>query len=136
MLEHLRELAELARSCDSDPVGQKVLRRATLDSRSFYGKGQLQNVADEARELQATLLICDDELTGGQVRNIEKTTGMACMDRTGLILAIFEQRAQSREAKAQVELHLNKPELSLVERCGTLLLEGLQNHSQLPPERS
>jgi GTP-binding protein HflX len=102
--DHLRELAELARSCDAEPVGQRVLRRATLDSRSYYGKGQLVNVAQEAKELQATLLICDDELTGGQVRNIEKATGLACMDRTGLILAIFEQRAQSREARAQVEL--------------------------------
>lgn len=104
VLEHLRELAELARSCGAEPVGQRILRRATLDSRTYYGKGQLELVAEEARGLQVTLLVSDDDLTGGQVRNIEKATGMGCLERTGLILAIFEQRAQSREAKAQVEL--------------------------------
>ena len=70
----------------------------------FFGKGQIEGVANEARRLDATVLICDDELSGGQVRNLEKTTGMTCLDRTGLILTIFEHRAKSREAKAQVEL--------------------------------
>ena len=104
ILEHLRELAELVRSCGMEPMGQKILRRATLDSRSYYGKGQVQTVAEEARGLQVTVLVSDDDLTGGQVRNIEKATGMGCLERTSVILAIFEQRAQSREAKAQVEL--------------------------------
>ena len=104
ILEHLRELAELVRSCGMEPMGQKILRRATVDSRSYYGKGQVQTVAEEARGLQVTVLVSDDDLTGGQVRNIEKATGMGCLERTSVILAIFEQRAQSREAKAQVEL--------------------------------
>jgi len=102
--EHLTELAELVRSCDMEPVGRHVLRRATIDSRTFYGSGQLETVADEARFQGAEYLICDDELSGSQVHNIEKLTGLKAVDRTGLILAIFEQRAQSREAKAQVEL--------------------------------
>lgn len=102
--DHLAELAELARSCDLEPMGRERLKRADLDARLFYGKGQLEALSQRAKHLGCTLLVCDDELTGGQVRNIEKVTGMTCLDRTGLILAIFEQRAKSREARAQVEL--------------------------------
>jgi GTP-binding protein HflX len=102
--DHLAELGELARACGMEPLGQQHLKRPTVDARCFYGKGQVASVAEEARRLGAEYLICDDELSGSQVRNIEKTTGLRCMDRTGLILAIFEQRAKTREAKAQVEL--------------------------------
>ena len=102
--DHLAELAELARACDLEPAGQQLLKRPMVDSRSFYGRGQVEAVADEARRREAEFLICDDELSGSQVRNIEKITGLGCMDRTGLILAIFERRAKTREAKAQVEL--------------------------------
>jgi GTP-binding protein HflX len=102
--DHLAELKELVRSCGMTPAGAKVLRRALIDPRSFYGKGQLAAVANEANRLMATRLVCDDELSGGQVRNIEKATGLKAMDRTGLILTIFELRAQTREARAQVEL--------------------------------
>ncbi|MDP2875792.1 MAG: GTPase HflX [Holophaga sp.] len=102
--EHLDELAELTRACGMDPAGRHQLRRPVIEARTFFGKGQIESVADEARRLDATVLICDDELSGGQVRNLEKATGMTCLDRTGLILTIFEHRAKSREAKAQVEL--------------------------------
>jgi GTPase len=102
--DHLAELTELARACGMDPASRHHLKRSMVDSRSFYGRGQLETVSEEARSLEAEYLICDDELSGSQVRNIEKITGLRCMDRTGLILAIFEQRAKSREAKAQVEL--------------------------------
>jgi GTP-binding protein HflX len=102
--DHLTELAELVRACGMEPVGQQILKRPTVDTRTFYGRGQIESVAMDARRLEAEYLVCDDELSGSQVRNIEKTTGLQCMDRTGLILAIFEQRAKTREAKAQVEL--------------------------------
>ena len=102
--EHLRELAELARACDLEPVGAEVLRRPLVEGRTFYGKGQLEAACDAAKRGGATLLLCDDELSGSQVRNIEKATGMEVLDRTGLILAIFERRARTREARAQVEL--------------------------------
>nr|WP_320132950.1 GTPase HflX [uncultured Holophaga sp.] len=102
--DHLAELAELARACGMEAVGQQVLKRSQLEARTFFGKGQLEGAAAQARRQGATMLICDDELSGSQVRNIEKATGMECLDRTGLILTIFELRAQTREAKAQVEL--------------------------------
>jgi len=102
--DHLAELGELARACGMEPTGRRQLRRPTIEARCFYGRGQVEVVAEEARRAQAECLICDDELSGSQARNIEKLTGLHCMDRTGLILAIFEQRAKTREAKAQVEL--------------------------------
>ncbi len=118
---HLAELEELARACDLEPVGRERLKRATLESRTFYGKGQIEAVAGKARNLGATLLLCDNELSGSQVRNLEKATGMGVLDRTGLILAIFEQRAQTREAKAQVELARYEYELPRLKGAWTHL---------------
>ena len=111
----------MARACELLPVGRQRLRRATVEARLFYGKGQLELVADEARRQGARLLICDNELSGGQIRNIEKATGMDCLDRTGLILSIFEQRAQTREAKAQVELARYEYELPRLKGAWTHL---------------
>ena len=119
--EHLAELEELAKACELLPVGRQRLRRATVEARLFYGKGQLESVSDDAKRPGARLLICDNELSGGQIRNIEKATGMDCLDRTGLILAIFEQRAQTREAKAQVELARYEYELPRLKGAWTHL---------------
>jgi GTP-binding protein HflX len=102
--EHLVELAELVHACGMEPVGSRVLRRHALDPRTYYGRGQIEEAAREARTLQATLLVCDDDLTGGQVHAIQKATGLQVLDRTGLILAIFELRARTQEAKVQVDL--------------------------------
>ncbi len=118
---HLTELEELARACDLEPAGRERLKRATIDSRTFYGKGQIEAVAAKARNLGATLLLCDNELSGSQVRNLEKATGFTCLDRTGLILAIFERRAQTREARAQVELARYEYELPRLKGAWTHL---------------
>jgi GTP-binding protein HflX len=119
--EHLAELEELAKACDLEPVGRQRLKRATVEARLFYGKGQLEEVGFEARRQGARILICDNELSGSQIRNIEKAVGMDCLDRTGLILAIFEQRAQTREAKAQVELARYEYELPKLKGAWTHL---------------
>jgi GTP-binding protein HflX len=102
--DHLLELAELARSCGFEVWARRRLKRPQIASRTFYGSGQLEALADEAARQGVRHLICDDELSGSQVNAIEKLTNLICLDRTGLILSIFEQRAQTREAKAQVEL--------------------------------
>jgi GTP-binding protein HflX len=102
--DHLLELAELARSCGFEAGPRRILKRSDIASKTFYGSGQLEALADEAARQDARYLVCDDELRGSQVNAIEKLTGLICLDRTGLILSIFEQRAQTREAKAQVEL--------------------------------
>jgi GTP-binding protein HflX len=102
--DHLLELAELARSCGFAVQSRRILKRSEIASKTFYGSGQLEALAAEVSRQGVTHLICDDELRGSQVNAIEKLTGLICLDRTGLILSIFEQRAQTREAKAQVEL--------------------------------
>jgi GTP-binding protein HflX len=102
--DHLLELAELARSCGFEVQTRRILKRPQIAPRTFYGSGQLEALAEEASRQGTRHLICDDELSGSQVNAIEKLTGLICLDRTGLILSIFEQRAQTREAKAQVEL--------------------------------
>ncbi|MBP1773207.1 MAG: hflX [Holophagaceae bacterium] len=102
--DHLLELAELARSCGFEVQTRRILKRPQIAPRTFYGSGQLEALAEEAARQGTRHLICDDELSGSQVNAIEKLTGLICLDRTGLILSIFEQRAQTREAKAQVEL--------------------------------
>lgn len=102
--DHLLELAELARSCGFEVWARRRLKRSVIAPRTFYGPGQLEALAGEAIRQGVQYLICDDELSGSQVNAIVKLTELVCLDRTGLILAIFEQRAQTREAKAQVEL--------------------------------
>ena len=102
--DHLLELAELARSCGFEVWTRRRLKRPDIAPRTFYGPGQLEALADEAARQGVGHLICDDELSGSQVNAIGKLTSLICLDRTGLILSIFEQRAQTREAKAQVEL--------------------------------
>ena len=102
--EHLDELAQLAESAGAEVAGRAVQGRRAPDPATWIGGGKLEEIAAEARELSAGLLIFDDDLTGSQVKNLEKATGLAIMDRSGLILDIFDQRAQSREARTQVEL--------------------------------
>jgi len=102
--DHLLELGELARSCGFEVHARRILKRSEIATKTFYGSGQLEALSSEASRHGVRHLICDDELRGSQVNAIEKLTGLICLDRTGLILSIFEQRAQTREAKAQVEL--------------------------------
>jgi GTPase len=102
--EHLDELAQLAESAGVEVAGRAVQGRRTPDSATWIGGGKVEELAAAAKELTADLLIFDDDLTGSQVRNLEKATGLSVMDRSGLILDIFDQRAQSREARTQVEL--------------------------------
>ncbi|MDE3032567.1 MAG: GTPase HflX, partial [Acidobacteriota bacterium] len=88
--DHLLELGELARSSGFEVAGRRRLKRHAAAPRTFYGSGQLAAVADEAARQEVRLLVCDDELSGSQVNAIEKLTGLRCLDRTGLILGIFE----------------------------------------------
>jgi len=102
--EHLDELAELAKSAGASVVGRAVQGRKSPDSATFVGKGKAEEIAAEAKALSAGLLIFDDDLSGSQVKNLEKATGLAVMDRSALILDLFDQRARSSEARTQVEL--------------------------------
>ncbi|MDO0821316.1 GTPase HflX [Desulfosporosinus nitroreducens] len=103
-IEDLKELRELARTAGVDVVGQMVQLRRYGQARSYFGSGKLEELIHRLQETEANVLICDDELSPTQSRTLEMETGLKVLDRTGLILDIFAQRAQSREGKLQVEL--------------------------------
>ena len=102
--EDLSELRELARTAGVDVVGQLVQLRRYGQSRSYLGSGKLEELVHRLQETEANVVICDDELSPTQLRTLETETGLKVLDRTGLILDIFAERARSREGKLQVEL--------------------------------
>jgi GTP-binding protein HflX len=102
--EHLQELAELASSAGAQVVGNAIQRRPAPDPATFIGRGKAAEVAEQARAQGADLVVFDDDLTPSQVKNLEETLGVQVMDRSALILEIFNQRARSSEARTQVEL--------------------------------
>jgi GTP-binding protein HflX len=102
--EHLDELAQLAESAGAQVVGRAVQARKAPDPATYIGKGKVEELAAAAKELAADLLLFDDDLAASQVKNVEEASGLPAMDRSALILEIFDQRARSREARTQVEL--------------------------------
>ncbi len=102
--EHLDELAQLADTAGAVVVGRAVQSRKAPDPATFIGSGKAEEIGEAARELGADLLLFDDDLSGSQVKNLEEATKLSVMDRSALILDIFDLRAQSREARTQVEL--------------------------------
>ena len=100
----LDELASLARAAGAEPVGRVMQTRSTPDAKSFVGKGKVEEIHDLIHATGAQTVIFDDELTPGQLRNLEERFGVKVIDRTALILDIFALHARSGEGKAQVEL--------------------------------
>lgn len=102
--EHLDELALLADTAGAVVLDRVIQERKQLDPAFYIGKGKAQEVAELVKENELDLIIFDDDLTPAQVRNLENSTGVKVIDRSGLILDIFARRAKTREAKTQVEL--------------------------------
>ncbi len=102
--EHLRELDALARSAGAEVLGQLTCRRAAPDARLYIGSGQARAVAEQVEATGADLVVVNHAISPGQQRNLEREVGVRVLDRTGLILDIFAQRARSHEGKLQVEL--------------------------------
>ncbi len=102
--EYLDELELLADTAGADTLSKHLQQRFSPDVSTYTGKGKLHEIATEAEALQADLVIFDDELTGSQIRNIEKIVKRKVLDRTGLILDIFAFRAKSTASRNQVEL--------------------------------
>ena len=101
--KHLDELERLVDTAGGEVVGRDVRERASLDPATFIGSGAVEEIAAAAAALSAGLVIFDDDLSPGQVRNLEKSLPRVT-DRAGLILEIFSLHARSREARTQVEL--------------------------------
>src|ERR1700733_2439627 len=102
--EDLEEFEQLARSAGAQPVARITGRRARPDPRYFVGSGKAAEIASSARAHQADLILVDHPLSPSQERNLEQLTGLRVLDRSGLILDIFAQRARSFEGKLEVEL--------------------------------
>ena len=98
------EFRELAVSAGAIIVDEVVSSRRRPDPRYFIGKGKLDELADSVRDHCAELVICAAPLSPSQERNLEKVLKCRVLDRAGLILDIFAQRARSFEGKLQVEL--------------------------------
>jgi GTP-binding protein HflX len=102
--EYLDELAFLAETAGAVAVKTFYQKLAHPDSRTFIGKGKLEEIKDYVWEKEIQLAIFDDELTGSQISNIQKELGINTIDRSDLILDIFARRARTAQAKVQVEL--------------------------------
>ncbi len=102
--EQLDELAALADTAGAEPVARIVQSRNDPDPATFVGKGKIGEIHDAVHRRNADSVILDDELSAGQLRNLEERLGTKVIDRTALILDIFALHARSREGKAQVEL--------------------------------
>lgn len=118
LLDELEELAITAGVAVVKKISQK---RQAKDTSTFVGKGMAEQIGFLRQELDANLVIFDDELSGAQVRNIERFIGAKVIDRTTLILDIFAQRAISKEGKLQVELAQLKYRLPRLIGFGTQL---------------
>ncbi len=98
------EFKALAASAGAIPVGVVLATRPRPDPKYFVGTGKAEEIRGRAVELGAEVVLVDQELSPSQERNLEKLTGCRVLDRNGLILDIFAQRARSFEGKLQVEL--------------------------------
>ncbi len=102
--EYLDELAFLAETAGALAVKRFTQKLAQPDSRSFVGKGKLEEIKKYVESRDVQLVIFDDELSGSQIQNIEKELNTVTIDRSDLILDIFARRAKTAQAKTQVEL--------------------------------
>ncbi len=98
------EFKALAASAGALPVGVVLASRPRPDPKYFVGTGKAEEIRVRAAEIGAEVVLVDQELSPSQERNLEKLTGCRVLDRNGLILDIFAQRARSFEGKLQVEL--------------------------------
>ena len=100
----LAELARLAETAGSEVLEGLVQRRTRPDAATYIGSGKAHELADVVRAVGADTVICDGELSPGQLRQLEGVLKVKVIDRTALILDIFAQHATSRDGKLQVEL--------------------------------
>lgn len=103
-VEYLEELKFLAETAGANTLKIFTQKLAHPDSRTFVGKGKLEEIKKYISQRNVALVIFDDELTGSQITNIEKELQVTTIDRSDLILDIFASRAKTAQAKVQVEL--------------------------------
>ena len=102
--EPLEELSRLAETAGATIVHTMVQNRVSIDPVYYIGKGKAVELSRLVKEMDVDVLICDDDLTPAQVKNLEKVIDEKVIDRSELILDIFATRAKTIQAKLQVEL--------------------------------
>lgn len=100
----LDELGDLAKTAGAEVVGRLIQKREAINKATYLGKGKIEELKNYIEMVEATGIICDDELNPNQIRNLENALDTKVMNRTLLILDIFAKRASSAEGKVQVEL--------------------------------
>lgn len=100
----LDELEELAKTAGAVTVAKVIQNREAVHPGTYIGKGKIAEVKEMVQVLQATGVVCDDELSPAQLKNLEMELETKVIDRTVMILDIFAQRASTKEGKIQVEL--------------------------------
>lgn len=100
----LDELEELVKAANGIVVSRVIQRKDKLNAAHFIGKGKAEEIRNYCEELDITTVVFNDELSGAQLRNLEKLIDRKIVDRTNLILDIFASRASSKEGKLQVKL--------------------------------
>ena len=117
----LEELKDLASTAGADTVGVVIQNREQVHPGTYVGKGKIEEIKDLLWELEATGIICDDELSPAQMKNLQDELDAKVMDRTLVILDIFASRASTSEGKIQVELAQLKYRQSRLTGFGTAL---------------
>src|SRR3954454_21582645 len=104
--DHLDELERLVETAGGQVVARFIKERSSPDPATYIGKGSVEQIGAASRQEGASLVVFDEELSPGQVRNLETAwgDGIRVVDRPGLILDVFALHARTREARTQVEL--------------------------------
>ncbi|MBO5523714.1 MAG: GTPase HflX, partial [Roseburia sp.] len=116
--DSVAELAELVKTAGAAVVGTLIQRRELIHPGTYVGTGKMQEIAEMIESLGATGIVCDDELSPAQLKNLESMLNTKVMDRTLIILDIFAARATTSEGKIQVELAQLKYRLSRLTGLG------------------
>lgn len=116
--DSVTELAELVKTAGATVVGTLIQKRETIHPGTYVGTGKVEEIAQLIAQTGATGIVCDDELSPAQLRNLENMLDTKVMDRTLIILDIFATRATTSEGKIQVELAQLKYRLSRLSGLG------------------
>jgi GTP-binding protein HflX len=119
--EHLQELGRLCDTFGLHVVGAVPCSVRRLDAGTYLGRGKVQELLRRMQEAQADVLLFDDEISPQQQRNLEELLQKPVIDRTELIIEVFAQRAQTREARLQIELAKVKYQIPRLKRLWTHL---------------
>ncbi|MBI3894143.1 MAG: GTPase HflX, partial [Candidatus Wallbacteria bacterium] len=102
--DEMKELGALCQTLGTEVADQIIQARPKPDPSTFIGRGKALEIRDRCKQIGANMVIFDEDLSPGQVKNLEKAMGLPVRDRCGVILDIFASRARTYESKLQVEL--------------------------------